>query len=325
MDELYEAAKAFVFNDPDGNGKDDTIGIGLNEYSWINVFNLFNRTEVNNSTGKWVIQEDGSLLYYIFTEESRQALQWLQTAYKEGVLYKDFVSAKSQQVIDLMKGGSLGMYGEGLSNSWVVDETLRKIVPEAETLPIVSLAGPSGVQHTGEGTGVFGMFAVPKTVPQDKLEKIIDFFVYGATDEGYMLGNYGVEGLHYNLVDGEPVVTEQAAKDVVTGMNNIFAQYDKYYYAKAPNIPKDYLERNRSIIDAKEKVAVPSVSYGLYSPTFVEFGGDMEKNINDFIIKTIIGENSLEDWDGFVQEMTGNKSLTAITQEMNEAYQVRLK
>ena len=82
VDELMTVAEAFTRNDPDGNGKDDTYGICIDQYYNLSyffpMFNAYN--------GIWLEKEDGTYGYSSVQPEMREALQQMQTYYKEGIL-----------------------------------------------------------------------------------------------------------------------------------------------------------------------------------------------------------------------------------------------
>lgn len=87
-DSLYNVVKAFVNNDPNGNGKKDEIGIigstrsmGADAISWL--MNLF----VNTSTEYWWnVDENGQLYLPMMTDEYRDALIYINKLVTEGLM-----------------------------------------------------------------------------------------------------------------------------------------------------------------------------------------------------------------------------------------------
>ena len=88
MDELVNVAEAFVTQDPDGNGEDDTIGIlgpsnsdhmnaiGGNQYGLDPLFSSF-----QSYPQYWLQGEDGTVEYGSIQPETRDALEKISELY----------------------------------------------------------------------------------------------------------------------------------------------------------------------------------------------------------------------------------------------------
>lgn len=85
VEDLMNIARAFATQDPDGNGKDDTYGICIDQYYNLSyffpMFNAYN--------GIWLEKEDGTYGYSSVQPEMREALQQMQTYYKNCYLTDD--------------------------------------------------------------------------------------------------------------------------------------------------------------------------------------------------------------------------------------------
>lgn len=110
LEELEAVARAFVENDPDGNGEADTIGIGLAK----DVFTLYNG---NNCAGSiaalfgayprmWHEQADGSVIYGSVADGTRDALEVLARWYAEGLIDQEFAVREPDE---LLVSGKIGL------------------------------------------------------------------------------------------------------------------------------------------------------------------------------------------------------------------------
>ncbi|MBW7460446.1 ABC transporter substrate-binding protein, partial [Paenibacillus sepulcri] len=187
-------------------------------------------------------------------------------------------------------------------------------------LPLVSLNG-----YVNKDSGFFGMFAIPKTVPEEKMKRLLELMDYGASDEGSDLASFGIKGTHYTEENGVKTVTEQAKKDIVAqqALGQVFIKYDKYLRAYRSGMPNDMLERNKKIIDEREKVSVPDPSTGLYSETNVTAGTELRKKIQDTKTKVILGKVPMSDWDDYVNKLKSDPDMLKITEEINASYAKR--
>lgn len=311
MDELYEAMKAFTNNDPDGNGKNDTYGVILNVRTFENIF--------NKTIGDWKDQ-DGKLVPTVYLSTEKDALMYANKLYQEKLIPEDFLMLKPSQILDMLKAGKAGVATQAIDQVWHITAELRKQTPDAYMEPIVSLNGVSETE-----IGSFGMFLIPKTVPEAKLKKIMEFMDYGASAEGSDLANFGFKDVHYNEQDGFKIPTEQAVKDNVSqqAFGQIFLSYNKYLKAYVPGIPKEYYDRHVKIMDERVKNAVKDPSVGVDSEAWIKFWPEYSKKITDMKLQVIMGKEPMEKWDAFVNQLKTDPNFNNIVQEMSESYSKR--
>lgn len=317
MDELYTVMKAFTEKDPDGNGKADTMGLS----GYVNIDNMgylgWVQAVFNRTTGGWKL-DNGKLSSVDFTPETREALLWLNKAYKEKLIPEDFSVMKHSQAKDLVISGKAGAFADTVEAAWEPTAALRKTIPGADYLPLSSLNS-----YTAREMGSFGMYMIPKSVPEAKMKKILEFLDFGSSDEGHELGNYGIKGTYFTLEDGVYKTTEQQAKESIAAYGQLFAKYDKYFRAYRAGIPKDVWERNKKIIDEREKVSVPDYAIGLFSETSLKVGPELNKKTQDMKTKVIMGKEPITAWDDYVNKLKTDPDFVKISNEMNESYKKR--
>ncbi|AFC31056.1 family 1 extracellular solute-binding protein [Paenibacillus mucilaginosus 3016] len=119
IDDLEKTAKAFVEQDPDGNGKADTIGItgpqagGLlhanfitpnnNNYGFDPIFSSFHAYP-----GFWLKGADGKPVYGSIQPETKEALAKLRDLYAKGLIDKEMSVRKDTS--ELIKSGKSGIW-----------------------------------------------------------------------------------------------------------------------------------------------------------------------------------------------------------------------
>jgi putative aldouronate transport system substrate-binding protein len=319
-DDLYHVMKAFVEKDPDGNGKADTIGFtGFVDESGMANFGMLQNSFTKNN-GDWKLI-DGTLVNVNLLPEVKDVLIWLNRAYKEQLIPEDFAVLKNTQAKDMLKAGRAGGFQDTVEAAWEPTDELRKTNPKADFLPLVCLNG-----FVNRDSGFFGMFVIPKTVPEVKMKQLLKLMDYGATDEGSDLANYGFKDVHYTEKDGIKTSTEQAKKDIVAqqALGQIFLKYDKYLRAWRTGMPADVFERNKKIIDERAKISVPDATVGLNSETNTKVGAELSKKIQDMKTKVIMGKEPMSAWDDFVTKLKSDPDMTKITNELNDSYKKRM-
>ncbi|GHV35343.1 sugar ABC transporter substrate-binding protein [Clostridia bacterium] len=113
MQDVIEVARAFVNNDPNGNGQNDELGIGMNGGPLTGVVS-FPPIGFHNSyhayPGLWVKQADGTIGYGDIQPEFKQSLLAMRDLYAEGIIDPDFVGADDTHLVEQLAQQRLGMF-----------------------------------------------------------------------------------------------------------------------------------------------------------------------------------------------------------------------
>jgi putative aldouronate transport system substrate-binding protein len=221
MDEIYEVARAFTFEDPDGNGRDDTYGFsyiddGENETAWAG-FDAF--VVAAGGYNRWGI-ENGSAVPYFDTPEYMTAMKFLKRLYDEGLMNADFALVKGNQKYNAFNQGDVGvMYNYYTNLGGKFNDLLAKqgveIADARRVIDIVGSLRDVNGNYTQPGSyPVSAIFAVSrdKVETEEGLSRVLEFFDASASVDGEYrwLVEWGIEGLHYESIeDGRPVRTEE--------------------------------------------------------------------------------------------------------------------
>nr|WP_281283506.1 hypothetical protein [Thiospirochaeta perfilievii] len=194
-DEFYNVLYQFTFNDPDGNGEDDTRGytdINGASQDWYNRAVMLNaRVEIYYKNGKWI---DG------FTEPQMvDALGRLKKIYQEGLTDLNIINNTTFTARNRFINGDVGVITYW-ANHWarnLKERTHAISGVQAEIVPIPPLEGSRYIKRVA-----------PLLVITDKAsypEIVFSNFIDRQYDKGRIqsLFTYGVEGYHWEVVDGE--------------------------------------------------------------------------------------------------------------------------
>lgn len=148
MDDLYRVAEAFTKNDPDGNGKPDTFGLGTYKeiFSWdaslTGFFNAFHAYP-DNARGQMWINQGGKLIPGYKQPEVRAALLKLQELYKQGYMDPEWATKGGDKLVEDVTQSKIGMYFGGVWDADYRNGSLKKLDPTTEwlILPIPSVDG----------------------------------------------------------------------------------------------------------------------------------------------------------------------------------------
>ncbi|MDQ1914809.1 extracellular solute-binding protein [Paenibacillus sp. GD4] len=314
VDDFKSVLKAFVGNDPDGNGQKDTTGYAATLGSLSFFYNLYNDTN-----GDWKLK-DGKLVPIMTEEASREALLYIKGLYEDGLISPDFSVLKLSNINEALNSGKAGAAGYSMNNGWRFTEELRKTKPDAAIVPLSYLKGPKGNKFTIATAGYYGAFGIPKKVPEEKVRKILAFMDYGYSPEGNNLANYGIKDVHYTEADGQKKTTERFNQDLLNGnFQGVWIQNNIDLVTVSPGIPKEFYELNKKIYAEREQAAPKDPSIGLFSEAQTKLMPDLKKKVDDMRVKVILGQEKIEAYDAFITALKNDANLVKITKEMNDA------
>ncbi|MBW7454051.1 extracellular solute-binding protein [Paenibacillus sepulcri] len=283
IDELLNVIKAFTYDDPDKNGKNDTFGISFDSNSA--QFNHF--LSIMGGPNLWAY-EDGKMTPDFMTKPYMDTLKMLKQMYTDKVFNSDFPVVKDRTV--LINQGKAGVYIGAYDDLNARFTDLFKLNPDAKLDPIPNVSGPDGIRVQG-GTGYNSVFMIPKTSvkTEDDLKEVLSFLDKLGDEKVQNLMSWGIEDKHYKVESSKAVrVDEQIYTNEV--YNELF-QLMVFDGKKAlagdldPNVAK-----YNKLIQDNEQYAVPNPALPLLSQTYMEKGSQLEQIIMDARTKFIIGE-----------------------------------
>lgn len=159
MDDVYQIATAFAKQDPDGNGKDDTFGLGMNKGigggGIMGLGGFFNGFHAY--MGSWVKDASGNISYGSIMPEMKPALQMLQKMYKEGLIDREFGVKDGNKTGEDAVAGKIGMYYGAMWNPGNPLQKGKDLDPNMEwnAFPIVSIDDAPARPQVGNPVSVY--------------------------------------------------------------------------------------------------------------------------------------------------------------------------
>lgn len=299
-DEFLEVAKALANNDPDGNGQADTIG-----FSFSVINNRFANGGADFLLGAFGLgnewsEKNGELVpMQVQTEELKQFVSYLNKAYKEGALDKDFPINKVKDPVAKLESGKAGMAVAVPNEVYVTNmPTLKKLLPNAELVQLLPPKGPTGLQatHTMPMTNKIVVNAKVDPAKQERALKLLDYLL---SDEGYDLIKHGVEGVHYKkTADNKFEKLEAFDKERPQLLSSwFFRRFDVDVQIRKWD-DQEYANKVRTLYTANEKYIWRNPAAGLVSETQVKKGAGLQQKWMETVLKTIVGQaplNAIDD------------------------------
>ena len=352
MDELTAVAEAFVKNDPDGNGQNDTYGIGLTK----DILSTFSGADgiffaYGAYPGKWLQNDDGSVVYGSIQPEMKDALLKLQELYQKGIFDPEFGTKDGGKVAEYTSSGRIGIeMGMMWNPSWPLNSS-KDNDPNADWVacPLASVDGSPVVSVVD--IPVSNYVVVNKNCEHpEAVVKMLNLFyekVFGENADPltYWETPDGIQAFKY-----APIMSEKLYQNLDTHKNCLKA-IEKDDPSSLSAIETSYYEKimntlNGSVLGAdwcmnaiygeegaftvleqceKENSYLYNAFYGAPTETMATKGsnivansGVLSKMENEIFTKIIMGA-SIDTFDSFVNDWNrlGGEQITA---EVNEWY-----
>lgn len=327
LEQFEKLVYAFANDDPDGDGKADTIGYtgrgkdSIATQAFNTVFSAF-----GTNPSAWLEGDDGQLAYGITTERAREALKLLNKWYKDGVIDKEFITADYAKLRQDLANGRSGVFESGMWNSYAIaiEPEFKGQNPNTELVIGKPLIGPHG-DNAGFSWGIKNNFVgmgVQVASDAKKMDKIFEILEALATDEEvYKTTLFGIEGQHYDVVDGVPVPHEQYVNTTERSAKIGAGFYYNVFGTKSSYMAKFDLPKAQQEFKAKATAGVPAYNSKLtfIAPEAANYP-DLNTIRDEYLVKFIIGEVDLDQgFDNFVKlwMSSGGAELTKV---INERY-----
>ncbi|HML49450.1 MAG TPA: extracellular solute-binding protein, partial [Clostridia bacterium] len=314
VDMLYRFAK----DDPDGNGLDDTYAWTDNEdgYAIVSYF-----ARAYGADFGWQVDENGDLYHSRYRGDGfKKGLEIARQLMADGVIDPEMLVNKTARGKFL--NGRIAIRGEYVG--WLPRDrdALKANVPEAR----VSYAYPPANVKTGKtealNTTVMGVWWIYGVTASCKApQKVVDFFDWCLSDEGWPLLVDGIEGIHYT-VDVNGVHTYTEAFRQYNTWRNFFAfmrRPDMDFYVSKALSPED-AKLVTETLECAVSVNVTQKHIGHRVPYQDELArGDWENREIKAVMDILYGDKPVDSWDEFVAEYRAG-GFDIVEQQMDEWY-----
>ena len=229
------------------------------------------------------------------------AVDWLRGLYSRGYIAREFALMNDGQTETAMLAGRGGVYFKNVWHRYRLNDEIKKLLPNAEIIPIFWLEGPGGINLKYD-KGYYGGIAVNTALDDTRLQKLLAFFDKTSDPAKYNHFMFGIEGQHWNMVDGFPQLTELGVREV---NNSFYCPYtlatDLYGKVDSPLAPPAYNRQTRELVKEIDDVAVrlghqPFMFFEIISSSsWSRFWALNETEFMSVVVDVISGGKSVND------------------------------
>lgn len=327
-DDWYTMLKTMKEKDPNGNGKQDEIPFSVRN----------KRANLNPFFQSWGIQheffiENGKVRFGSADPRMKEALIWLNKLYMQGLIDRDFLTNDAKLWQARFVNELSGVTHDWISRLSTFNVEVQKVNPKAKFVAVMPPKGPNGDRFTAWQQAKLrldnGCAAIASTSKYKK--EIVKMFDYCFSPEGSMLMNFGIEGVHYKMVNGEPVYTDLVMKNPegksipavlgAAGINrDIPMKKDMRYETQTMSAEvKDAVKLYEPIIkDAYPKLKFDDKQRETINSKYTEIKTYKDEMLDKFIT----GYESLDKFDEFAKKLKsmGIEDVIKVHQEAFDKY-----
>ena len=261
----------------------------------------------------WFLNDKGEYVHGKIQEEYKNAMKTLQKWYAEGLIDPE-IYTRGQQSREQLLGQNIG----GLTHDWfsstaAFNDKYTESIPGFGFMPMTPPADVYGrVKEVTTRPTFHGMAWGLSKDCKDPVAaiKYLDFWL---SDEGKQLISYGVEGVHYNMVDGKPVFSDLVL-NAETGVPTFMRNQGQVEIGSILAIDAEMMGMNEIGRKGFEEYiengyAVEKASFSLTTDESVEIGKIMTNTdtyMKEMKQKWIMGEADIDaTWDEYIATIEG--------------------
>ncbi|AZN41660.1 extracellular solute-binding protein [Paenibacillus albus] len=344
IDDLVKIATAFTNQDPDKNGKKDTVGLGITQGPALtnggvaDLGGLF--AGFKAYPDRWIKDQSGQAVFGSIQPEVKQALGKLQEMYKSGLIDREWAVKDSDKFGEDVLTNKVGMwFGANWNSMYPIDITKNKDLLQVKPFSIASVDGQQPVVQVVDPS-VNNYFVVNKDFEHpEAIVKLLNDFqekLWGETSDFEKYGtnaSQSVSYFKYPLVQSWPTtkdipdnldavrgaLSSSDASKLNSEQNGIYASIKAF---NDGDIVKGYATaRQYDAFDVIKRDDLSnqqfSLFYGAPTPTMVEKKQALDKMEQEAFTKIIMGAAPIAEFDNFVanwKKLGGDQ----ITQEVND-------
>ncbi|HML47872.1 MAG TPA: extracellular solute-binding protein [Clostridia bacterium] len=286
-------------------------------------------------------REGDTVKYGFYDARLKDAYAFLNKLYAEGLLDSNFATVDSATVNSNLYNGISGVVTGSLGSGIGNHLTAMKDDPEFDLAGmnyLVADAQKGEKPISGHTDFPVMHYATVITTNCKHPELAAQFLNYGYTDAGRMLLNFGIEGESYEMVDGYPTFTEEVVNNSEgLSMQYALAKYtfswdggnmmqDERYIYQYAGRPQQQAALATWSDTLKAEFMMPAVAVSdNQSARFSSLNSDISTYVAEMRIKFITGEESLENFDAYLNKLKAMnvEELIAIEQAAYDAYMAR--
>lgn len=332
LDDWTEVMRAFTFDDPDGNGENDTYGFCCRGFTYLGgIFGAFGATDQH----AYILNDDDTITTNVISDDYKAALAYLRDRYAEGVIDPEIFTVKVEDVCQKWSRGEFGLWDAWWSHpgNAYLRYDFENMQPGAEVQILYPPVGENGKSGMPFSNPFYSTVSLSKDLTPEKKEAALRLLDYQCTKEGFYVIEYGLPDIDFEVDANGDICWNWLVNDNKdkNGVETTDMEIYKLMYNDTFQRPGDSLGDSLSAKmygDASETEKDCPTVQDLFMNTrtdeYTQYYSELEKYYQENSIRFIMGELDLEkDWDEYKSSylsMGGETMRQALLNEYNEKH-----
>jgi len=257
-------------------------------------------------------ETNGSFVHQYESEEMKAAIEQAAKIWAAGVLHPE--SFVHPEALGWWEAGTISLLVDGVAGWTGYARTHADWDVHGFVAPKWN-GGGAAIKHLTDA-GYPSYVAIRQQSSPDRVRellRVIDAIAAPFGTKQWLEMNYGIEGEHYTVDDGIPVVTPQMAKEKFR-IDYLGAQSDAQLFSH-----HDLVQRQHEYLSTVMPTGEPDASDGLYSETALSKGAAESRKITSLVADLIQGRRPMGEWDTAVASWRSTVG-DAMRSEYEEAF-----
>lgn len=255
-----------------------------------------------SAVSDFYLMSNGNFVRAMQDSRMRDALIWLNKLYAEGIIDPEIITNKQEQVNNKCVNNEAGIAWDLWNLPYRLDNDMKlnETNPTAEWVYINPPTGSDGQAYMEAESKLWDgvMVVSSKSKAPEKCIEILNYL----RGDGYEVSTYGIEGDFYTWKgEGENkqrIVTDLGKSGWIHTYSLMREFWDPYWFYPAYGNYAEPLE------DASvENLLLPNIAdCPPIGQVYKQYGTDLLEFEEEMLTKFIIGEESLDKWDAYVEK-----------------------
>lgn len=286
--DFFKLMQGFTKGDPDGNKSADTWGMGFAATGiathpfFMNMFNVPNQ---------WRVETNGSLTYFLQTNEYKAAVAFMTKMFAAGLFYPNSLTYTGLQIKQAFTAGKIGSFNDGFSTLYDQRTKIKTLNPNADVGILVPFAAnPGGKANYWTSRGFLGFTGIPSSVGSnaDRVKELLHILDYLAAPTFSLEANFltlGIDGWDNKMGSQGVKALTPTGTNEIGNLTNLMSGPLVYYYPSEPPLAPVAQEYTRRLL----AIGVYNPVDSLVSPTAMKQQATLDTLINDRILRIVRG------------------------------------
>ncbi|WP_409344407.1 extracellular solute-binding protein [Paenibacillus sp. MBLB4367] len=264
--------------------------------------------------GTTTVVKNGKLEFSYVQPEYKEYLTFLKMLFDEGLLDKEFPVLKTNNLTEKMIAGKAAAAVISWWDAKTITDTLATKIPNAkvdyQNLPV----GPKGLSGMIQEVPIARYSVIPKGAKN--AEAMVEYLNYISSPDALKVQDFGFEGTNYKMENGKPVQTIAQSNEI--GWRIMYQLMDTKENFSNRLVSKGFTPYYNSLVDDKQ---VKEETF--FAPPIDGYDkklSELRTFKNENVVKFIVGNRDLKEFDKFVEEFNARGGKTAIDAMNNEYF-----